>query len=227
MSILRPLVVAATLSAAGQASVWAQGAARDTTQSPDSVPAPQKKGLFGKVKGLAGNKGVTSVAKTAAKAAACNMVPGGPLAAGAVEAAAAKRAGKAAAEAAGAAAAADAAARTTCMPGGLGTGVAGAAAQAGADAAAGAAMSAQMRKAGAATPTGAAGFGDTGGVPSEGQIAKCLGLTKEEFAVLMNPTGGEPRQPTEAEMKRQEKLAKKVDTQRYQRCIMAAMSRPE
>jgi hypothetical protein len=62
------------------------GAAQDTTQ-----PAPKKHGgLFGKVKGLAQNKVVQQVAKTAA----CNMVPGGQLVAGAIDNASAKKAAK-------------------------------------------------------------------------------------------------------------------------------------
>jgi hypothetical protein len=61
------------------------GAAQDTTQ-----PAPKKHGLFGKVKGLAKNKVVQQVAKTAA----CNMVPGGQLVAGAIDNASARKAAK-------------------------------------------------------------------------------------------------------------------------------------
>jgi transposase-like protein len=62
------------------------GAGQDTTQ-----PAPKKHGgLFGKVKGLAQNKVVQQVAKTAA----CNMVPGGQLVAGAIDNASAKKAAK-------------------------------------------------------------------------------------------------------------------------------------
>ena len=62
------------------------GAAQDTTQ-----PAPKKHGgLFGRVKGLAKNKVVQQVAKTAA----CNMVPGGQLVAGAIDNASAKKAAK-------------------------------------------------------------------------------------------------------------------------------------
>jgi outer membrane protein OmpA-like peptidoglycan-associated protein len=66
------------------------GAAQDTTQ-----PAPKKHGgLFGKVKGLAKNKVVQQVAKTAA----CNMVPGGQLVAGAIDKASAMKAAKNAAK---------------------------------------------------------------------------------------------------------------------------------
>ena len=69
---------------------------------PDSAGAPQsgkkKKGggLFGKVKGVAKNKVVQSVVKTAA----CTMVPGGQYVAGAIDAAANKNAATGAAGAA-------------------------------------------------------------------------------------------------------------------------------
>jgi hypothetical protein len=97
------------------------GAAQDTTQ-----PAPKKKGgLFGKVKGLAKNKVVQQVAKTAA----CNMVPGGQLVAGAIDNVSAKKAAKDAAKNAATNAAKDAVAgaalgaatgKSTCGPGLMG-----------------------------------------------------------------------------------------------------------
>jgi hypothetical protein len=107
------------------------GAVQDTTQ-----PAPKKHGgLFGKVKGLAKNKVVQQVAKTAA----CNMVPGGQLVAGAIDQASAKKAAKNAATNAVKGAVAGAAlgaatGKSTCGPGlmgslgsaGLAKGVAGA-----------------------------------------------------------------------------------------------------
>ena len=93
------------------------GAAQDTTQ-----PAPKKKGgLFGKVKGLAKNKVVQQVAKTAA----CNMVPGGQLVAGAIDNASAKKAAKnaatnAAKDAVAGAALGAATGKSTCGPGLMG-----------------------------------------------------------------------------------------------------------
>jgi hypothetical protein len=103
------------------------GAVQDTTQ-----PAPKKHGgLFGKVKGLAKNKVVQQVVKTAA----CNMVPGGQLVAGAIDNVSAKKAAKNAAKDAVAGAALGAATgKSTCGPGlmgglggaGLAKGVAGA-----------------------------------------------------------------------------------------------------
>jgi OmpA family len=83
-----------------------------------SAPAPKKKGLFGKVKGLAKNKIVKSVAKVAL----CTAVPGGQVIAGALDAAKTKNVGAAAATAAGGGGG--------CMPG-----MPGAAAAAGAGAA--------------------------------------------------------------------------------------------
>jgi hypothetical protein len=93
------------------------GAAQDTTQ-----PAPKKKGgLFGKVKGLAKNKVVQQVAKTAA----CNMVPGGQLVAGAIDKASAMKAAKSAAKDAAkdavvGAALGAAGGKSTCGPGLMG-----------------------------------------------------------------------------------------------------------
>jgi hypothetical protein len=81
-----------------------------------AVPVKKKKGgLFGKVKGLAQNKTLQQVAKTAA----CNMVPGGQLVAGAIDAASAKKAAKNAAKdaATGAALGAVGGKNSTCAPG--------------------------------------------------------------------------------------------------------------
>jgi hypothetical protein len=94
------------------------GAAQDSAQ-----PAPKKHGgLFGKVKGLAKNKVVQQVVKTAA----CNMVPGGQLVAGAIDNASAKKAAKNAATNAVKGAVAGAAlgaatGKSTCGPGLMGS----------------------------------------------------------------------------------------------------------
>lgn len=69
-------------------------------------------------------------------------------------------------------------------------------------------------------PSALAGPGALGGFPGEEEIAGCLGLTAEEYALLTDPTGGEPRALSKEEMKRQEKLSRKVDMQRYQQCMM-------
>jgi hypothetical protein len=115
----------------------------------DSLPgvadtAQPKKGggLFGKVKGIAKNKVVQQVAKTAA----CNMLPGGQVVASAIDAAAKK-------DAAGAAA--GAATGTTCMPGMGGAGAMAGGAMTGAAIPGGAGMLAGVAAGGAAgQPTG-------------------------------------------------------------------------
>jgi hypothetical protein len=71
-----------------------------------AAPAPKKKGgMFGKMKGLAKNK----IVKTVAKTALCTMVPGGQVVAGALEAAETKNVAGAAASATGGG--------SSCMPG--------------------------------------------------------------------------------------------------------------
>ena len=80
----------------------------DSTAVPAADTVHKKHGgLFGKVKGVAKNKVVQQVAKVAA----CTMVPGGQLVAGAIDAAASKSVAGAAQEAAGAASG------SSCMPG--------------------------------------------------------------------------------------------------------------
>lgn len=90
---LTPLTVAVpALAAQDSASVAAVSA--------DSAPAPKKKGgLFGKLKKVAADKTVQSVAKVAA----CTVVPGGQYVAGAIDAASSNSATGAAGSVAGAA----------------------------------------------------------------------------------------------------------------------------
>jgi hypothetical protein len=184
--------------------------------SPEAKPAKKKGGLFGKVKGLAGNKTVQQVAKTAA----CTMVPGGQAIAGAIDAASSKDVGKAVEGAAGVASGG------TCMPAGFGdpptggSGVVGAVTQA-------AAAKAAVGRGGVVgygampgMPDGAMGLGSMEGMPGQEAIAECLGMSAEEYLDFVDPTRGEPRQMTKAEMKRQATLAKKVDMRRYQACMM-------
>lgn len=77
----------------------------DSTAAAVAPAAKKKKGLFGKVKGLAQNK----VVKTVAKAALCTAVPGGQVIAGALDAAETKNVvGAAAGVATGG---------SSCMPG--------------------------------------------------------------------------------------------------------------
>jgi hypothetical protein len=233
MAGILPLVLAA-----GGARAQSTATSSDpdsVTPVPDTAPEAKKKGgLFGKVKGLAGNKTVQAVAKTAA----CTMVPGGQVIAGAIDAASSKDVGEAAVGAAGAASG------QTCMPGLMGGMGAGAAAGAlpggvgalpgagGLGAAAGAAGLAGSLVSGAAAggmmpgaamagmAPGAMAYGGTGGPSNPEEMAACLGLTVEELQTLTDPTGGEPRQLTKKEMQQQQQLAAQIDMQRYQGCMM-------
>jgi hypothetical protein len=56
------------------------------------------------------------------------------------------------------------------------------------------------------------------GMPDPKPMADCMGITVEEYTAMTLPTGGEPRQPTKAEMKRMEQVSKKVGTQRQMAC---------
>jgi hypothetical protein len=199
----------------------ASAAPDSVAPAPDSAEQGKKKGggLFGKAKKLAGNKAVQQVAKTVA----CNMVPGGQVVAGAIDAASSKDVGEAAAGAAGAAAG------QTCMPGAIGAasnpadgmpGVAGLGGLGGEAAAAG--------LAGMAFPGGAGGEGDGAamayGVMPGGfdvdAVAACMGLSTEEFLLLSNPMSGTGREPTKEDLERQRRVAAKVDTARYRACVM-------
>ncbi len=212
--------------------------------SPDSTPVEEKKkgGLFGKAKKFVGNKTVQQVAKTVA----CNMVPGGQIVAGAIDAASTKDLGEAAAGAAGAATG------QTCMPGGMGgmggaaagamgggSGMPGVAGVVGAGGVGGAAgLTGALGAAGLAgslaggvdaplpdgMPEGAMGDGSMPGMPAPEEIAACLGITAEEYLDFTDPTRGQARPVTKDEMKRQGKMAKKIDMGRYQACMMQQYS---
>ena len=97
---------AAPLAAVSVAAPDSAAPAPDSTGAAESGKKKKGGGLFGKVKGVANNKVVQSVVKTAA----CTMVPGGQYVAGAIDAAANKSA---------ATGAAGAATGSSCM-GGLG-----------------------------------------------------------------------------------------------------------
>lgn len=196
----------------------------DSTAS-DTAHHKKKHGLLGKAKGVMSNK----IVKTVAKAAACTMVPGGQVIAGAIDAASSKSVGEAAGGAAGAATG------TSCMPGMGGAGMGGAgmagAGMAGAGMGAGAGLAglAASGVAGAAvgqmTP-GTAGYAPGTGVPGmeaygmgdPKPMADCVGLTVEEYTAMSNPTGGQPRAMTKAETKRSQQLTKKVGSRRMMEC---------
>jgi hypothetical protein len=227
------LFLALALNAAeGQSGASAAQAPDSVTPSPDSAPAGGKKkgGLFGKVKGLAGNKVVQSVAKTAA----CTMVPGGQVIVGAIDAASSKDVGEAATDAAGTAAGvAGVGGGQGCMPdamGGMGMGagagvpggmpgMAGAAGAAGAAGLAGA-LAGGMGGVGAGMPADGMGFGGMPGTANPEETAACMGISTEEYLDFTAPTRGESRAPTKDEMKRQNKMAGKIDMTRYQACMM-------
>ena len=49
-------------------------------------------------------------------------------------------------------------------------------------------------------------------------MADCMGITVEEYQAMTNPTNGEARAMTKDEMKRSQKLRKKVGSQRQMGC---------
>ncbi len=206
---MRPIHIAMialvlTLPATGAAQTAAvTPAGADTSSSDTTSPAPKKKGgLFGKVKGIAKNKVVKAVAKTAA----CTMLPGGHLIAGAIDGGVSKDAiGAAASSVSG---------QTSCMPGGLGAkGIAGTAAQA-------AAAEAQAGPPIPGMPLVEAYAGAAERAPDPDKIARCLGLTPTEYRALTDPTRGVSRQATDEEMNRYAEIRKKLDMSSYQRCMM-------
>jgi hypothetical protein len=106
-----PLPVLATLCvilsadpASAQSGSSVGAAVEDSIAAAVAPVAKKKKGIFGKVKGLAKNK----IVKTVGKAALCTVVPGGQVIAGALDAAETKNAAGAATAATGGG---------SCMPG--------------------------------------------------------------------------------------------------------------
>ena len=225
MRHLRIALAAAILVAGGAAEARAQEAVTGATDSAAADTTPHKKGgLFGKMKKVVKNKAVQKVAKVAA----CTMVPGGQAIAGAIDAAGS---GDAAGAAAGAATG------SACMPGGMPGAPAGAGMPAGVMPAGvgGAAFAGMAAQAGAAAAVAGARRGATPVVngyeaaddqPGEAQMAACMGLTPKEYAEYTDPTHGESRQPTNKEMKRQAKLASKIDVARFQSCMLQGNSSP-
>jgi hypothetical protein len=215
-------LLAAADALAAQGVAPAADPATDSV-APDSTPRKQGGGLFGKAKKFVGNKTVKAVAKTVA----CTMVPGGQAIAGAMDAASSKSAGEAAAGAAGVAGVTGG---TGCMPGGMGApGMTGAplpdagglpGGLPGSVAGAGAGMAQAMSAGRGAAPTAAMGYSETPVELGEEDVARCLGLTVEEYRNFTDPTHGEARAPSKAEAKRQAKLSQKADTRRYQECLL-------
>ena len=215
--LTRLAAVVATLATA--VPLAAQDVTADSATAVQDT-APKKKGLFGKVKAVAGNKVVKAVAKTAA----CTMVPGGQVIAGAIDAAGSESAGEAASGAAAAAAG------TSCMPG-MGAATLAGAAGAGMG---GAGLPGAGMAGGLPMPTGGMPMGYAPGMPSAGMgygapesidaTAACLGMSPSEYQDLMDPTRGEARAPTKDEAKRQQRAAQKMNVRKYQECMMAGVS---
>jgi hypothetical protein len=201
------------LGFAAQAAL-AQNAA-DSTRAGDSTAAPdstrKKGGLLGKMKHVAQSRVVQQVAKTAA----CTVVPGGQVIAGAIDAAGSRDAGNAATSAA------ETATGTGCANslGNLTT--------AGDRAAQGAAQAAMPP----AQPTldprvqsqlnmmNAMGMGPA---TDEESQAKCLGVSVEEYRLIVYPPGMNTRPPTKAEEKARTAAMKKLDRRKQQECMMQA-----
>jgi len=101
--LLASAILVPEIAAAQSGSTVAQTTG-DSTGAAVAPAAQKKKGLFGKVKGLARNK----VVKTVAKTALCTAVPGGQVIAGALDAAETKNVAGAATAATGG---------SSCMPG--------------------------------------------------------------------------------------------------------------
>lgn len=57
-----------------------------------------------------------------------------------------------------------------------------------------------------------------GMMPDPMSMADCMGLTVDEYNALTNPTNGEPRAVTKAELKRMQQVSKKVGPQRQMMC---------
>jgi len=163
MHPIRLLLLGVTMSLSLQftsPAAWAQSEAADST-TPTSEAPKKKKGLFGKVKGLAKNK----VVKTVAKTALCTAVPGGQMIAGALDAAENKDAAGAAATAAGGGG--------NCMPGLGGIG-----APSAAEAAAGAAGVGGL---GAAVPPVGVPGQPSVGAPGMGMSAEQMKQMQEQY----------------------------------------------
>lgn len=231
-------------TAAAPSAAAAQPA--DTSSAASGTESKKKHhGLFGKVKDVAGNKIVQSVAKTAA----CTMVPGGQAIAGAIDAGSSHNATGAAAGAAGAATGSSCYGAMGGPMGGAmgGMGPMGGAANA-AMAAQQQAMMAQQQQAmmaqqqqamqmqqqqammmqqamahrapgGAAPPMGdpMAQAAAMGMMPDDQTAAACMGLTVQEYHLLIDPP---PVPETKAYMKAHAAVGKKIDQAKQRECAM-------
>ena len=77
-----------------------------------------------------------------------------------------------------------------------------------------------------AGPTAVMGYSEPSGDIGQEDVARCLGLTREDYRDLTDPTHGEARAPTKAEAKRQAKLSQKADTRHSQECLLQHQAEP-
>jgi hypothetical protein len=202
-------MLAAMLAAPAPTLVRAQAPADSASAAAAPDSAHRKGGLFGKVKKVASNKVVQSVTKVAA----CTVVPGGSAVAGAIDAAASKNASGAAT---GAAEAATGSACTNTM---------GRLANGGMDAAAEQALHPPVQPtAPTMDPQVQAQLNAMGFSTDEEAQAKCLGVSVEEYRLIVYPPGMNTRPPTKAEMKARHEAMKKLDPKKQQECSMQATS---
>jgi len=159
----------------------------DSTPVAAAPAAKKKKGLFGKVKGLAKNK----IVKTVAKGALCTVVPGGQLVAGALDAAETK-------SVTGAASTALTGGGSSCMPG-----MAGMAAPAGPGAAGIGAAGVGALGAGVAGVPGQPSAGMPGMAMSAEQMKqmqeqyKKMGMDPSQLQAMQQMMAGMPAPPNE------------------------------
>jgi hypothetical protein len=189
--------------------------APDSTAGGDSAATGQagkkKGGLIGKVKHVAESRVVQTVAKTAA----CTVVPGGQVIAGAIDVANSKNASGAAAGAA------QTATGTGCANtmGNLTT-----AGQQVADQAVQPSAPAGPPPMDPRIQSQLSTLNAMGLATDEVSQAKCLGVSVEEYRLIVTPPAMNTRRPTNAEMKARAAAMKKLDPRKQQACGMQAGS---
>jgi len=175
------------------------GEATDSTAATVAPAAKKKGGLFGKVKGIAKNK----VVKTVAKVALCTAVPGGSMIAGALDAAETKNVAGAAASAV--------TGGSSCMPGMAGMAGKANPAAAAIGAAGGGALGAVGAGALGAAGAGALGAAVSGvglpGQPSAGMPGMAMAISPEQMKLLMEQYRKAGMDPAQIQMMMQQMMA--------------------
>jgi hypothetical protein len=201
--------VAALMALLPVAALQAQAADSATQQTaPAADSATHKKhGLLHTAEKAAGNKVVQTVAKTAA----CTMLPGGQVVAGAIDAAANPNAGGAAT---GAAEAATGAGCSNAMGN-----LTGAPNQAGQQAMTNAMTQGQTPPMDPRMQAQMGMINAMGIKTDEEAQAKCVGLSVEEYRIIMAPPS---MGMTKEQMKQQQAIGKKLDPKKQRECGMQA-----